>query len=496
MKETIYEKFNTIRFRFFLMLCISTLLAILIFMFINNVVIKRAYIYSRINTSMDVIESLNNYYKGPQNTSLSSELRLVEIKNNVEIVIEDSSDKILYNTNGEILNIIRDFKENPSGKVKYKNDNTLVIEKTDNSIFKSSIVKSTIDNGNVVYIRISYAAINANVQISNRVMTIIGLILIILFSFLALILSKTISKPIVQLTNITEKMAKLDFSEKYRISDSGDEINQLGKNINLVSDKLEETINELKEHNDKLQSDIEEKSEIDKMRKQFISDVSHELKTPIGLIQGYSEGLIENVNEDEESRKFYAEVIRDEAQKMDIMVKRLLELMKLEYKEKNFKDEEFNLVELIKEEIRRETVNIKNKEIELEFDAPKKLIVYADQEYIEQVVNNFLTNAIKHCEKVKDEKKIIIRTEKQGKEKIRLFVYNSGKKIPKEYQNKIWGRFYKMDESRNRDDGSTGIGLALVKAIMNNYGNEYGVQNFENGVEFYCDINLKNKDVH
>ena len=126
-------------------------------------------------------------------------------------------------------------------------------------------------------------------------------------------------------------MAKLDFSQKYRIKDTEDEINELGKSINTMSDKLERTINQLRGTNVELEKDIEEKSKIDEMRKQFISDVSHELKTPIALIQGYAEGLVENVNTDEESRKFYAEVILDETNKMDTLVKQLLELMKLEY---------------------------------------------------------------------------------------------------------------------------------------------------------------------
>ena len=224
------------------------------------------------------------------------------------------------------------------------------------------------------------------------------------------------------------------------------------------------------------------------MRKQFISDVSHELKTPIALIQGYAEGLIENVNSSEESRKFYAEVILDESNKMDQMVKKLLELMKLEYKERQFNDTEFDLIELIKEELKRNTVVLEENNILVEFDNDKRQLVCADQEYIEQVINNYLSNAIKHV-KVKDnKKKIIIRTEEIG-DKIRLYIYNTGDKIPEEYINKIWGRFYKLDSSRNRSEGGTGIGLALVKAIMNNYNNEYGVKNYDNGVEFYCDIN-------
>ena len=375
----------------------------------------------------------------------------------------------------------------------YSDDNTIVIEEKEDKNNQCCIVKGELDNGYFVYIRISYTAINTNIRISSKIMVRVGLVLLIISSLFAILTSKSISRPIAKLTKITGKMANLDFTEKYRINDSNYEINQLGKNVNNVSDKLEDTINELREHNIKLQNDIEEKSEIDKMRKQFISDVSHELKTPIGLIQGYSEGLIENVNEDEESRRFYAEVIRDEAQKMDLLVKKLLELMKIEYKEKAFKDVEFDLSELVKAEIRRETVNFKNKGIDLELNIPEKIIVYADQDCIEQVVNNYLSNAIKHCEKINNENKVEIKIEKTKKNKVRLYVYNTGRKIPKDYQNRIWGRFYKMDKSRNRDDGSTGLGLALVKAIMNNYGNEFGVRNRGNGVEFYCDINIKPK---
>ena len=418
-------------------------------------------------------------------------MRFSEVNNNIEIVIEDSENNIIYSSNQEIEKYINGLRDATSGKIMYSDDNTIVIEEKEDKNNQCCIVKGELDNGYFVYIRISYTAINTNIRISSKIMVRVGLVLLIISSLFAILTSKSISRPIAKLTKITGKMTNLDFTEKYRINDSNYEINQLGKNINNVSDKLEDTINELREHNIKLQNDIEEKSEIDKMRKQFISDVSHELKTPIGLIQGYSEGLIENVNEDEESRKFYAEVIRDEAQKMDILVKKLLELMKIEYKEKSFQDLEFNISELIREEIRRETVNIKNKNIDLVFDGPENSIVYADQDCIEQVVNNYLSNAIKHCERIKNEKKIRIRTEKTKNGKVRLFVYNSGKKIPKDYQNKIWGRFYKMDKSRNRDDGSTGLGLALVKAIMNNYGNEFGVRNVGNGVEFYCDINIK-----
>lgn len=493
MKERLLKEINTLRFHIFIILCIGTIISFLLFIFINNIVAKRVFLYSKTKASFEIIDELNNYFNDDSKGSLERNMRFSEVNNNIEIVIEDSENNIIYSSNQEIEKYINGLRDATSGKIMYSDDNTIVIEEKEDKNNQCCIVKGELDNGYFVYIRISYTAINTNIRISSKIMVRVGLVLLIISSLFAILTSKSISRPIAKLTKITGKMANLDFTEKYRINDSNYEINQLGKNVNNVSDKLEDTINELREHNIKLQNDIEEKSEIDKMRKQFISDVSHELKTPIGLIQGYSEGLIENVNEDEESRRFYAEVIRDEAKKMDLLVKKLLELMKIEYKEKAFKDVEFDLSELVKAEIRRETVNFKNKGIDLELNIPEKIIVYADQDCIEQVVNNYLSNAIKHCEKINNENKVEIKIEKTKKNKVRLYVYNTGRKIPKDYQNRIWGRFYKMDKSRNRDDGSTGLGLALVKAIMNNYGNEFGVRNRGNGVEFYCDINIKPK---
>ena len=289
-------------------------------------------------------------------------------------------------------------------------------------------------------------------------------------------------------------MSNLDFSTKYQETDTGDEINNLGKSINTMSDKLEKTINTLRNSNLELERDIEEKSKIDEMRKSFISDVSHELKTPIALIQGYSEGLIENVNKDEESRKFYAEVIQDEAEKMDKLVKQLLELMNLEYGKYDFNNKEFNIVELEKEVLRKLDVMIQEKNLEVKFDDTQKLTVFADDFYIEQVITNFVTNAIKHAKEINGEKYIkienIINSETNT---VLVKVFNTGDNIKEEESNKLWNKFYKGDKSRNREDGSTGIGLSIVKAIMSNYNKDYGFNNTESGVEFYFELDMENK---
>ena len=303
-------------------------------------------------------------------------------------------------------------------------------------------------------------------------------------------MSKKFTAPILQLNDIANKMAKLDFSKKYQTTDTEDEINELGCSINTMSDKLEITIKQLRENNIELEKDIEEKSKIDEMRKQFISDVSHELKTPIALIQGYAEGLVEDVNTDEESRKYYAEVILDESNKMDKLVKQLLELMKLEYENRDFNNQKFNIVELIAEVIRKYKVMAEEKQIDIIFSEKEAVYVYADEFYIEEVLTNYFTNAIKHCEEVNGQKQIEINLQKvEENGKIRISVLNTGKNIPEKDLERVWGRFYKVDSSRNREDGGTGIGLAIVKAIMNNYQNKYGVINKENGVMFYFELN-------
>ena len=354
------------------------------------------------------------------------------------------------------------------------------------------LLTAKLDNSYILYIRIPIAPIRESVKISNNFLCLVGGFTILVGGFVVLLITRKFTEPIVELNDIAKRMSNLDFSKKFRIKDNDDEINELGKSMNKVSEKLENTINQLKRNNTKLERDIEKKSKIDEMRKQFISDVSHELKTPIAIIQGYAEGLVENVATDEESRRLYADVILDEANKMDVLVKQLLELMKLEYGKREFNNTNFNIVELVQDVIRKSKVLQEQKGVELEFSVDAPMYVYADNFYIEQVMTNYYTNAIKNVQEVEGKKLIKIDIEEKN-EKIRVGVYNTGEKIPKDQIDKIWNRFYKIDSSRNRENGGSGIGLSLVKAIMNNYENDYGVINKENGVEFYFELDKAKK---
>ncbi len=489
------EKLKSVRFRLFLILCIVIMLLVICLVTINSLVLENFYIFSKTNTIKEIYNKINNYYINPDlQTNLENELKKIAFRNNFDILIQSDTDLILFSTNKDFLGSIELIKEKNKTQTEeeqnllYSDENLTIrkIEDTNNSL-NYILLSGKLENEYNLYIRIPIAPIEESVRISNNTLITIGILTLIISAFVASFISRKFTEPILQLNDITKKMANLNFEQKYRISDSEDEINELGKSINTMSDKLESTIKELRKTNSELEKDIEEKSKIDEMRKQFISDVSHELKTPIALIQGYAEGLIENVNTDDESRKFYAEVILDETNKMDLLVKQLLQLTKIEYGKLEFNNKQFDLCELIKEVIRKCNVMLEENKIEVLFDYESSIYVYADDFYIEQIITNYFTNAIKNAKEINGKKQIKIRIE-EIENKIRATIFNTGDNIPEEELDRIWGRFYKVDNSRNRENSGSGIGLSIVKAIQNNYKNKYGVENKENGVEFYFDI--------
>lgn len=498
--EHIKENFKSIRIKLFLTLCIVVIVIIAFLILTNNFVLETFYLYSKTKSLVSIYDTINSYYAQEQSDSskIRLELEKAAINSNLDILIQSEGNISVYSTNRDFMSNITDLNSINDKIIKdrknivFKNDKIMVRKIEDSTKGITFLMFSAkLDNDYQLYIRMPFASIKESVRISNKFLYLIGGFTILVGGIVVSFISRRFTTPILELNSIANKMSKLDFSHKYRTTDTEDEINNLGKSINTMSDKLENTIKQLKETNIELEKDIEEKSKIDEMRKQFISDVSHELKTPIALIQGYSEGLIENVNTDDENRKFYASVILDEANKMDKLVAQLLELMKLEYGKREFNNKEFDVCELIKEVIRKSKVMLEEKEITVQFDEDASVIVLADDFYIEQVITNYFTNAIKHVKGENGQKLIKINITPYIENNIvRISVFNTGENIKEEDLTRIWNRFYKADESRNREDGGTGIGLSLVKAVMNNYKKQYGVINKENGVEFYFDLEL------
>lgn len=488
------EYFSSVKIRLFLTLALTTLAIIAFLICMNSFALEKFYLYSKQNTLEEVYNQLNDYYNGNDHElDLEKEMERIAIRNNFDILIKDEDNINIYSTSADFYYVIDSIigagTSKRSKELETNDKFTIDLQKDFKNGLNYVMLSGILDNGYHVFIRVPVTAIQDSVAISNKFLILMAGVMLLISAVMLSFISKKFTEPILELNKIAKNMSNLDFSHKYKIKDVDDEINNLGKSINTMSDKLESTIKQLRNTNIELERDIEEKSKIDEMRKTFISDVSHELKTPIALIQGYSEGLLENVNTDEESRKFYAEVILDETNKMNRLVQQLLELMKLEYGKREFNNTNFDIVEAEKEIVRKSKVMLEEHNVDVKIEGLESMTVFADDFYVEQIITNYLTNAIKNVKEINGEKYISIENsinEKNGKARIEVF--NTGENIKEEDLNRIWNRFYKVDKSRNRQSGGTGIGLAFVKAIMTNYENDYGVINCENGVKFYFEL--------
>lgn len=330
--------------------------------------------------------------------------------------------------------------------------------------------------------------ISEGVNVATRFLFITGLMGLMIGALIMYIVAWRVTKPIIRLSKLSDKMASLNFEDRYdkeRYRVSYNEINDLGNSMNSMAEMLEAYIGELKDANAKLQEDIEEKIRIDEARKEFIANVSHELKTPIALIEGYAEGLVEGLAEDKDSRDYYCNVIMDEAVKMNRMVRELTSLISYEFGNNTPDLTDFNICDLIRSVTESLSIKLEEKGAKLKTELPESLMVRADEFKIEEVYTNYLNNAINHLD---GERNITVRAVEDDK-RITVYVYNDGMPIPEESIPHLWEKFYKVDKARTRAYGGSGIGLSIVKAIMDAHGGGYGVNNKEHGVEFYFYLN-------
>lgn len=427
--------------------------------------------------------------EAPASSTLLGMIRDYGEKNNINIVLIDS------NTGAAILGFGRDSDylvrkvqryvlgmESKQGTVIKKYEN-YVMETNFDPRSQSSYMESwgfLSDNTTLFIMSMPLTSIRESVILSNRFTTFVGAVALGFGSVLMYFVTRRVTNPLLRLAVLSERMSELDFEAKYE-GGHQDEIGVLGRSMNTLSDKLKETIGALQEANRQLQHDIEEKIQIDEMRKEFIANVSHELKTPIALIQGYAEGLTEGMAEDAESRDYYCEVIMDEAAKMNQMVKQLLTLSALEFGNDAPVWEQFDLAELIRDLLNSSRILIQQKGARVIWEEEGPLPVKADEFKVEEVMTNYLNNAINHLD---GEKIIRIQTERM-QSKVVVRVYNTGQPIPKEDIPNLWTKFYKVDKARTRAYGGSGIGLSIVKAIMDAHHQQCGVENKDGGVEFW-----------
>lgn len=473
---------------------------LLVSILINSWFLESFYIRNKQSTLINMYSQMNSAAR--KNTLTSEDMieklsELVEVGNISFVVITDDSQKMLTAASNELK--VQELKtqlwgylfnkNQIQGKLLHSSKNYQIHSSNDNFGGGEYIeMWGHLDNGNAFILRSPLESIRESVSLANRFLIYITLGMGFLGIIFVWYFSKRITDPIQELATLSKRMADLDFEAKY-VRGGQDEIGVLGANFNTMSERLEQTVSELKSANYELQKDIEKKEKIETMRTEFIGNVSHELKTPIALIQGYAEGLKEGISDDPESRAFYCDVIMDEANKMNQMVKNLLTLNQLELGEEEVAFERFNVVELIQNVIQSNEILIRQKMAQVQFHQEQSVYVWADEFKVEQVVRNYLSNALNH---VDGERVIDIRIAvNESQEKVRISVFNTGKQIPQEDVKQIWSKFYKVDKARTREYGGHGIGLSIVKAIMESFGQEYGVNNYENGVAFWFELDLK-----
>ncbi|MGX5439288.1 sensor histidine kinase [Bacillus thuringiensis] len=360
--------------------------------------------------------------------------------------------------------------------------NTFILDGGEN-IKNSIFVKPIMENGKIT----EYAFAIASLQPVNEAMLVLKdyYVYALIIVFLVIILlsfyySKIIVKPLIKMNRVTKKMANFDFSEKLPIT-ADDEIGGLSGSINTLSVNLKDRIDRLNVANTKLQQDIERERQLEKTRKEFISGVSHELKTPLSVIRSFAEGIKDGVSKD---TSYYTDVILEETENMNRLIVEMLELAKLESGTYKLDMTTFSIGELTQQVYTKLLFSMEEKHLQVNVDADPSILVKANRSRIEQVVVNLLSNAIRYTPDGEKIQVSIIEAE----DTVKVEIENTGNPIPEESLEKIWDRFYRLDASRSRHTGGTGLGLSIVKNILDLHHAEYGVYNTTNSVVLYFNL--------
>ena len=486
---------RSIKKQFSLIFTLVFTAVILLFVVANVFLLKTFYMFANQRALIDAYKEID---LASRVNSLTSQdfllsLRGVCERDNLSVIIisKDEDTVVSYQGNDLILKqrllsyFMDDTHPNSRTMMQTKEYSVLLTRDTESN-FEYLDLFGKLSGGEKFMLRSSVEGIKGNVYISNVFLIIMGLVGILAGSITIQIVMGRIVKPIQDLTEISEKIAHLDFDAKYT-GKGEDELDRLGQNMNQMSETLEKTICELKEANAGLVQDIEKKKRQEESQREFIANASHELKTPIALIQGYAEGLKEGIIEDKESRDYYCDVIVDEASKMNGLVKSLMNLNELELGQNSVNIERFNVDEMIQNQIHSMYLLASNQGITIEYE-PKEYYVFSDEFKVEEAFRNYLSNALNHADG--DEKKVIIETV-PTEDLLYVKVFNTGNTIPEESIPRLWDKFYKVDKARTREYGGSGVGLSIVKATMELLEQDYGIENKENGVLFYFTLPMK-----
>ena len=307
--------------------------------------------------------------------------------------------------------------------------------------------------------------IRESVVMANQFYVMAGAVALLFGSLFMFRFSNKVTKPIIEMSEVAQDISELKFGRKLRVK-SDDELSILARSINTLSDKLEASIEGLK-------SDIE-------FQKSLSRNMSHELKTPIGVIKGYAEGILFGVADNPEMLEKYLKTITGECDRMDELVKEMLILSRLSAKDYALSDvTEFDSKSVVGDILERFESHIKNGGINFVVDCCHNIKITANYDLLLRAISNLISNAFKYC----DENKYVRLDISEG-DQVEIRVFNTCTGIPKNEQSKIFDEFYKIDKSRSREGGGHGLGLSIVKSIAFLHKGNIEVHNTKGGVEF------------
>ena len=465
------KSIKTKLFLSFLGLMIAFIICGLLF---NYFFLEQYFLYkaksSFVETSNQIVDTYKN---NPDN--IDDILNIVEQTDGISTIIVDNNLNIRYSSQLEKAIVKSKRLSYEIEQLVQKNTNNLkrdylftTIKKLNTQEREIVFINHYSDNDFVILIK-PMKSISESVSISNQFYIFAGLIILIFGVIFIYIFSKKITKPVTEMSNVATAITNLEFDKRVNYT-SQDEIGSLATSINIMSEKLDYSLNKLK-------TDVER-------RKQLVLNMSHELKTPIGVIKGYAEGLKYGVVNDKEKMEKYCTVIAQECDRMDQMVREMLNLSMLETGIFELKPVEFDVCGLILETEQRFASVFEETGIKFDTDCPKNLVVTADYELIRRALDNYITNAINHAQ---GEKLIKVTAKKNGDCTI-ISVFNTGEDIPQDKIQNIWDVFYKADKARTRQYGGHGLGLSIVKLIVKLHNGKAWVENVNNGVVFYIEI--------
>lgn len=521
---------TSIRRKLFLQIGSIILLFILLLYLANTFLLESLYVQGAKNRLTETYEKLNAMEVEELSPDTLYQM-LLDSRTFIEMaIIDEVNGEIYLPANPSLSNdankaIGRGFKTPPPNQMtlistEILNDQINLIKLTDHKIETDFyMLQGYLDNGLRIEMRIPLASIRQNVLFFNQFILGAGILIMIAAFIAANLISKHFTKPIQNMTKVTEHLKKMDFSETCEVT-TNDEIGRLAEYINEMSYALETNMNALETSNLQLSEEIKEKTRIDEQRQALLNNVSHELKTPLAIIQGYSEGLKLNLTRNTDKAEFYSDVIVDEAKKMDMLVSQLLDINHIQFGDFPLHKEVLNAKDFINNILMKYRPMMEEDGIQFDLisgliNDSNDLLVHIDALRTEQIITNLLNNAMAY---VDDRHTVTLTSElmdSQGQvipavsladtsdphsvyvspAHMRLTISNSFPQIPAPELNNWWNSFYKADKARTRENGGYGLGLSIIKAIQEADDNAYGVYWSDGLIHFYIDFDVSDDSI-